>query len=364
MPRTDRILRGVLVFGLVASGACTSSTEVDHTPSSPVVTTSSGTPPQVNSLATLDLRLFVDGAIVAVTDGKETALARWPSTTAPYEPPVEARHGFVGLTYARRGQALWYVTAKGARRLASPVSQGFVVSALGTYVAFGKTDLTSRRGSTHLVLVGGPGFARVEAETSLPNVHAVAWGFVGPHVFVGWGDGAAVSLGIWNPASGTVTKLPAYTRAGPTDQEGGRVVLFQGDGGCWGITTWPARVWPSRDPGADCNTRPMAFSPSGCLLAGISGTVDSGFAGGPRNRVLVTDATDTRTVFRSPPMPGAFQAAWEDESRLLVLAREQRGGGAVLWRCDLDLRRCERVWALEGGSERYGTWIVPKSPSA
>ena len=364
MPRTDRLLRGLLVLGLISFTACTNPTEVDHAPRSPIVSAPSEAPPQVTPRTTLDLRLFVDGTIIVVTDGKGTTVARWPSATAPYEPPVEARHGFVGLTYARRGQALWYVTARGARRLASPVSQGFGVSALGRYVAFGKTDLTSRRGSTRLVLLGGRGFTRVEAETVLPNVHAVARGFVGPDVFVGWGDGGAVSLGVWHPASGTVTKLPAYTGAGPTDQVSGRVVLYQGDGGCcWGITTWPARVWPSRDRGADCSMCSMAFSPSGLLLAGISGIVDSGSTGGLRNRVLVKDAADAKTVFRSPPMPGAFQVAWEDESRLLVLAREQ-GGGAVLWRCDLDRRRCESVWALGNGSERYGAWIVPKSPSA
>lgn len=361
MPRTDRLRRGVLVLALIAFTACTNPAEVDRAPRTPAVSAPSEAPPHAKHRTTLDLRLFVDGTIIAVTDGKETTVARWPSETAPYEPPVEARHGFVGLTYARRGQALWYVTARAARRLANPVSQGFGVSVLGRYVAFGKTDLTSRRGSTRLVLVGGRGFERVEAETVLPNVHSAAGDFIGLDVFVGWGDGGAVSLGVWHPASGTVTKLPAYTGAGPTDQVRGRVVLYQGDGGCWGITTWPARVWPSRDHGSDCSMRSMVFSPSGLWLAGISGTVDSGLTGDLRNRVLVKDPTDAKTVFRSPPMSGAFQVAWEDESRLLVLARE-RGGGAVVWRCDLDRRGCESVWELGSGTERYSAWIVPKPP--
>jgi hypothetical protein len=107
--------------------------------------------------------------------------------------------------------------------------------------------------------------------------------------------------------------------------------------------------------------RSKAFSPSGLWLAGVSGIVDGGFAGGPRNRVLIKDATDATTVFESPPIPGAFQVAWEDESRLLVLAREE-GGGALVYRCDLDQRRCESVWALGGGTGRYSAWLVPIAP--
>lgn len=362
MVRVDRLPRGLLVLAVLLFAACTAPAEVGrNTPRSPVGATPSASPSRVGNDTTLGLRLFVDGRIIMVTDGREATVAQWPSATAPYEPPVEARHGFVGLTYAPRGQALWYVTAGGVRRLGSPVSQGFGVSALGRYVAFGETDLTSRRGSTRLVLLGGHGFERVQAETVLHDVHAAAGDFVGDDVFVGWGDGGAVSLGLWDPASGTVTNLPAYTGAGPADPVSRRVVLYQGDGGCWGITTWPRKVWPSRDRDADCAMRSKAFSPSGLWLAGVFGAGDGGYAGGPRNRVLIKDATDATTVFESPPIPGAIQVAWEDESRLLVLAREE-GGGALVYRCDLDQRRCESVWALGGGTGWYSAWLVPIAP--
>ena len=267
--------------------------------------------------------------------------------------------GFVGLSGDGLDVALWFVAAGGNRLLVPPpLTQGFGVSAGGTSVVVGRADLSRAEGSTRLVMLSGTRFQRVSAETTLPNAKGTAGAVIGTDVFVQTGDGGGVGVELWHTASGSVTPLPAYTDAGPTDPSSGRVVLFQGDGGCWAIATWPQRTRPSDT--AQCHPG-LAFSPDGAMLAGISGSVGDRRSGGRDNRVVVFDASDTTTVFTSPTIPGAVQVAWESASTLLVLARE-RGDEAIVTRCDIDRRTCERVWSVADSGERYGVWLVVTPP--
>lgn len=224
----------------------------------------------------------------------------------------------------------------------------------------GRADLSRVGGSTRLLMLGGRGFRRVLAETTLPNAKGEAGAMIGTDVFVQTGDGGGVGVQVWHTASGSVTPSPAYTDAGPADPATGRVVLFRGDGGCWGIATWPRRPQPSSDP-ARCSVAGLAFSPDGAMLAGVSGRVADGTAGGRDNRVVVFDASDTTPVFTSPTIPGAVQVAWEDPSTLLVLARDG-GDEAVVTRCDIGRRTCERVWSVPDAGGRYGVWLVVVPP--
>jgi hypothetical protein len=310
---------------------------------------------------TLRIPLFVDGTIVSVENDERTIVARWPSPTAPYEPPVAVPGGFVGLSGDGLDLALSFVTPGGNRVVGPPpLTQGFGVSLGGKAVVVGRADLSRVRGSTRLLMLGGRGFDRVLAQATMPNAKGEALAMIGTDVFVQTGDGGAVGLELWHTESGSITPLPAYTDAGPVDPSAGRVVLFQGDGGCWGIATWPRRTRPSSDGKGGCMPE-LAFSPDGAMLAGISGDVGDRTAGGRGNRVVIFDASDTATVFTSPPIPGAVQVAWEGPSTFLVLARDG-GDQAVLTRCDVDRRTCERVWSVPDSGERYGVWLVVASP--
>ncbi len=210
-------------------------------------------------------------------------------------------------------------------------------------------------------MLSGKRFHRVRAETTLPNTKGTAGAMIGTDVFVQTGDGGGVGLEFWHTASGSVTPLPAYTDAGPVDPSNGRVVLFQGDGGCWAIAPWPQPTRSSSGRTAECGAAGLAFSPDGAMLAGISGSIADRRSGGRGNRVVVFDASDTTTVFTSPTIPGAVQVAWESASTLLVLARE-RGNEAIVTRCDIDRRTCERVWSVADSGERYGVWLVVTPP--
>jgi hypothetical protein len=308
---------------------------------------------------TLRLPLFIDGAIVSVENGERTIVARWPSPTAPSQ--VAVRGGFVGLSGEGLDLTLSFAAPGGNRVLAPPpLTQGFGVSLGGRAVVVGRADLSRVRGSTRLQMLGGRGFDRVLAQATMPNAKGEALAMIGTDVFVQTGDGGAVGLELWHTESGSITPLPAYTDAGPVDPSADRVVLFQGDGGCWGIATWQQRTRPSSDPTAECLPG-LAFSPDGAMLAGISGDVGDETAGGRGNRVVIFDASDTATVFTSPPIPGAVQVAWEDPSTFLVLARDG-GDQAVLTRCDVDRRTCERVWSVPDSGERYGLSLVAASP--
>ena len=341
---------------LACSGPATSRSTSDPSVAGPVARPISGQGP------TLRLPLFVDGEVVSVRDGKPTLVARWPSPTAPYEPPVVVPGGFVGLSGDGLDLALWFVAPGGNRLVVPPpLTQGFGVSAGGTSVVVGRADLSRVEGSTRLVMLSGKRFRRVSAETTLPNTKGTAGAMIGTDVFVQTGDAGGVGVELWHTASGSVTPLPAHTDAGPVDPSNCRVVLFQGDGGCWAIATWPQRGRPSSSRTAECGAAGLAFSPDGTMLAGISGSVADRRSGGRGNRVMVFDAGDTTTVFTSPTIPGAVQVAWESASTLLVLARE-RGDEAIVTRCDIDRRTCERVWSVADGGKRYGVWLVVTPP--
>jgi hypothetical protein len=313
---------------------------------------------------TLELDLFVEGRIVEVSDGVETVLAEWPAVAAPYLPPARARNGFVGLAYGPRGVALWYVTPRDAERLAGPVAQAFGVSAGGRRISFGRADLSRIDAPSRLRILAGPGFGRLESTRRLDRFGAGAGAFVGRRVFVGWGDGGHVVLAMWDPRSGEITRLPRFTGAGPAIPATRRVVVYYGDGGCWTAGTWigtrPSLLPMTRNLMCD---REMTFSPSGSRLAGIAGAVDNGFSGSERNRLVVRDAIDARVVFRSGWLPGAYQVGWEDESHVLVLAR-QDGGDVIVHRCDTGTERCESVWSIDADDERYEVWLVAEQPLA
>jgi hypothetical protein len=346
-----------LTAGLLAcSGPTTPPSTGDASPSG----RAPGSPPSRG--ATLRLPLFLDGAIVAVENGERTTIARWPTPAAPYQPPVVVPGGFVGLSGAGPDLSLSFVTRSGNRVLAPPpLTQDFGVSAGGKTVVVGRADLSRIRGSTRLLMLGGKGFGRVLARTTLPNAKGAAGDMIGTDVFVRTGDGGGTGLELWHTASGSITPLPAYTDAGPVDPSTGRVVLFHGDSGCWGIAMWPQRIRPPSDRQDGC-VPGLAFSPDGAMLAGISGDVSDRASGGRRNRVVVFDASDTATVFTSPIIPGAVQVAWEGRSTLLVLSR---GGGdeAVVTRCRVDHATCERVWSEPDTGGRYGVWLVVRPPA-
>jgi hypothetical protein len=256
---------------------------------------------------------------------------------------------------------LWSVTdEEAARLLASGVSQGFAVSALGVRVAFGRTDLTTANSPTTLVVMDASGAAGPPVGSDVFDGYAAPVGFVGRKVLVGTGDGAAAAAGIWEPASGAIETFHEYGRSGATDPVGRRGVLFVGDGGCWEIASWSDGGAFSSVPGPSCHSDPQAFSPTGRRLAGISGWVDSGLTGSLNNRLIVSNAPQASILFRSPVLPGAYQVAWEDENKLLVLAREEEGP-PVVYRCALDLEGCAQVWVLHASPARYAVWLVPKA---
>jgi hypothetical protein len=305
--------------------------------------------------------LFVDGELISVVDGRAVTVARWPSATAPYEPPVMVPGGFVGLSEDGFDRRLWFVARQGSRMLAGPpLTQGFAVSAAGRSVVVGSADLSKLAGSTHLLMFGGRDFRQLQAEAILRNKKGAATAVLGDDVLVQYGDGAVVGVMRWNTVSGSITPLRGYTDAGPVSPSTGRVVLSRDDGGCWSVAVW-SRV-PSSHRGRDrCDPRDPSFSPDGALLAGVSGRVDTGMSGGRNNRVVVLDASDGGVVFTSSPIAGAYQVAWERPSELLVLSRDGRHT-VVVSRCAVDRQTCQPVWSTHDGGERYGTWLVVPPP--
>jgi hypothetical protein len=244
--------------------------------------------------------------------------------------------------------------------LANGVSQGFAVSALGDRVAFGRKDLSTANSPTTLVVMDTSGPAGPPLGTDVFDGYAAPVGFVGRKVLIGTGDGAAAAAGIWEPASGAIKTFHRYGRAGATDPVAGRGVLFVGDGGCWEIASWSDGSAFSSVPAPSCSSGLQAFSPTGRRLAGISGWVDSGLTGSLDNRLVVSNAAQASVLFRGPVLPGAYQVAWEDENRLLVLARDEEGQ-PVVYRCALDLEGCAQVWVLHASPARYAVWLVPKA---
>lgn len=231
--------------------------------------------------ATLGLRLFVRGKVVEITDGREKILLRWPSTTAPYRPPVETRSGFVGLAQSNRDLTLWGASeGKGLRRIAAGVTQGFAASEDGEFVAYGQSG-TAANASTSLALLDRR--RGVAAGESAFNGYAEPVGFAGSLVLLATGDGANSEAGLWNPGGGDVRTFPGYGSAVATDPSTGRFVLGVGDGRCWEVVSSPREISGIPRSQGNCDFRPQAFSPSGALLAGIAGEVDPGGTGGPKN---------------------------------------------------------------------------------
>jgi hypothetical protein len=261
------------------------------------------------------------------------------------------------LTDADQGVGLSFVSKSTSTVLAAPpLSQGFGVSPDGALVAYGRADLSKVSGSTRLVLRGGKGFHNVVTEATMRNAKGTAGAFVDGNVMVQSGDGAVVDASAWDTATGDIALLPGFTDAGPTAASTNGVVLFYGDGGCWQFATWPNLGRSGHGPGA-CGVRSLAFSPDGSRLAGIIGEIDLGAHGNKRNQLIVMDPRSGDTLFQSPAIPGATQAAWEDRSDLLVLARDGKGHAAVT-RCNVDEQRCETVWTFAERDQRYGVWLV------
>jgi hypothetical protein len=360
MRNASRLRILLALLGVVALAACSSE---PPSPIASITPTSEATPaPTSASGGSLRLALFVDGKIVSVRHGQSSTIVDWPSATAPYEPPVAARGGFVGLTDADPGVGLSFVSKSASTELAPPpLSQGFGVSPDGAFVAYGRADLSKITGSTQLVLRGGKAFRHIAAETTMRNAKGTAGDFIDGNVMVQSGDGGAVSTSAWDPAAGDMALLRGFTEAGPADAATNRIVLTVGDGGCWQLGTWPDLGRSGDGPGT-CGVGSLAFSPDGSRLAGVAGQVDLGMSGSRRNQLLVIDPTSGHAIFQSPAIPGAMQSAWEDGSHVLVLARDGKDQATVT-RCDIDQQRCETVWTFADEGQRYGVWLVVTPPS-
>lgn len=347
----SRALWASLLVVAMSAGAC-SGTDSDPIVTSPSVSPSEPSSPAPDSpmrQVTLGLHLFAHGEIVEVIGGEERVVARWPSRIAPYQPPVETRHGFVGLARGRNRLDLWLVSERRAR-IARDVAQGFAVSAGATKVAYGLPRYESGGYHTRLIVATLPEGRSLES-VAIKN-YAQPIGFIGDRVLIFVGD-ALARASLWDPATGEMRPLQRY-RAGATDATSRRALLFQGDGGCWDIGSWGDAFHRVR--GRRCSLSRPAFSPQARWVAGIQGPEF-----GPRNRLDVFDVYKSGHTFRSLPIPGAFQPAWEDEYTALVLARDG-GGGYGAYRCQVDRRkkRCAAVWSGDSGG-RYSTWLVPRS---
>src|SRR5256885_6971694 len=149
LPRSSPKRIALALLGVVTFAACSS-----QTPPRATAPSIGRTPmPQSSPGASLRLALFVDGKIVSVRHGQGSTIVDWPSATAPYEPPVAAKGGFVGLTDADPGIGLSFVSKSATTQLAPPpLSQGFGVAPDGAFVAYGRADLSKVTGSTRLVV--------------------------------------------------------------------------------------------------------------------------------------------------------------------------------------------------------------------
>jgi hypothetical protein len=308
--------------------------------------------------ATLGLPLFLNGEIVEVSQGTATVVAEWPRPTAPYQPPVETDQAILALAPGRQGVDLWRSSQDGgAERVAEGTSQSFAVSAHGA-VAYGVIDPSMTATTLHITNPLGDPMHQVVVDG-----YAAPVGFVGSHIVATTGDGAEVQGFTWNGARDVVSLPPSYHGAIATQQLLGYSVLRIGDSGCWNIVTFVGSSPQESGTPEECSIVPQAFSPSGSLLAGIDGHVEPGFAGSAEARVVVQDVSDRGEVFRSDPIAGAYQVAWEDEARLLVLARSGESTLSV-YRCDLTSKTCKDVWNADGITERYAGWIVTRMNAA
>lgn len=347
----SRCIAALLSLALAAlAGACTQ----DRPSSAPPTTSPMPTPSQtqnVQKTSTIGLHLFAGGKIIKVVGGNKTVVARWPSRTAPYTPPIETQHGFIGLSQGSRRLDLWLVNASSRERLATKVAQSFAVSAGAGAVAYGLP--VYRAGSYHTRLVAATlPEGRVVHSAEVDN-YAQPIGFVGERVLIGVGD-AVAHVALWDPATGQMDTFNRYGRAGATDPTSRKALLYQGDGGCWEVGNWADRFSPVR--GANCNLSAPAFSPQATWIAGIEGAPY-----GANNRLRVIEAFDAQGYFRSAPLPGAFQVAWVDQYTALVMAKQDEGH--TLHRCQTDRRKndCVPLWSDQING-RYSSWLIPRAP--
>lgn len=348
------MVRGVLLLVAALLAAACSGTDSEPGARGPSVSPTGPSPSATETSvprATLGLRLFANGEIVEVTDGDERVLARWPSRIAPYLPPIETRHGFVGLSREPKRLDLWLIGGGQRTRIDRDVAQSFAVSAGGKMVAYGVPRYESNGYRTRLIVARLPEGRRLHSFT-IEN-YAQPIGFIGDRVLISVGD-ALARVSLWEPATGEVQSLKRYGGAGATDATSRRALLYKGDGQCWDIGSWADAF--DRVGGRTCSLSSPVFSPEGQWVAGIHGPEF-----GPHDRLDVYDALEARSYFRSLPIPGAFQPAWEDEYSTLVLARNDSGGYAA-YRCRVDRtrRQCSAVWSGDAG-RRYSTWLVPRS---
>ena len=351
---TRAMVRRVLLIVVALLAAACRGTDSQPDARQPSISPAEPSPSATESAApqaTLGLHLFANGEIVEVIDGHQRVVARWPSRIAPYLPPIETRHGFVGLSRGPKRLDLWLIGDGQGTRIDRDVAQSFAVSAGAQRVAYGLPRYRSGGYRTRLIVATLPEGRRLESVV-IEN-YAQPVGFIGDRVLISVGD-ALARVSLWNPETGAVQLFRRYAGGGSTDATSRRAVLYQGDGQCWDIGAWADAF--DRLRGRTCSLSRPSFSSQGRWVAGIRGPEF-----GPRNRLDVYDVLEARPYFRSLPVPGAFQPAWEDEYRTLVLARDGDGEYAA-YRCRVDRtrRRCPAVWSGDAGG-RYSTWLVPQS---
>jgi hypothetical protein len=300
--------------------------------------------------ATLGLHVFAGGEILHVNYGRENVVARWPSRVAPYAPPVETRHGFVGLAGGETKTDLWLVAAGGNTCLGRDVTHGFAVSAGGRSIAYGLPQWQQGGYRTQLFIAGLPGGRALDSVVI--EDYAVPIGFLGERVLVSAGD-ALDETSLWDPETGEVQVISGYGGSGATDPTSRRAVLYTGGGDDeWDIGSWGDSL-DVQSGGNERMWRP-AFSPEGRWVAGIRGTEFDA-----RARLDVYKTADAHGTLLSDPLPGAFQPAWEDDYTTLVLANDA-SKEHVVYRCRADggTEPCVPVWSTREG-RRYSTWLVP-----
>ena len=343
-----------LLVALVTAGCVDedrSAPTASEGPSGPASPSIERTPTPAPTGATLGITVFSNGRILEFDDGRERVVAEWPSLNAPYHAPVQTPYGFVGLARRAAGDgALDLVLVRGDkhRLIERDVAQGFAVSDGANNVAYSALSANGRR--SRMVVMGMPqreliGSVRIDG-------YAEPVGFVGEKVLMTSGDGHAVAS-LWDPASGNIEHLHDYGSEGATHPTARRALVYQGDGLCWEIASWSDTFDSVQGP--TCSLTSPAFSPDGRWIAGVEGQ-DFGV----RNTLRVFDVYEAKPYFRSVPITGAFQLAWEDEATILVVAR-RKWGPSTLHRCDVDSanRSCRLVWKSESKG-RYSNWVVPR----
>ena len=354
MSRPTARVVALLVVATLATACARIDTGFVGTRSTPPDGSSPPVPASV-AAATLGLHLFVNGKIIEVTDGDPRVIARWPSRSAPYLPPIETPHGFIGLARDRERVDLWLVRHGRNTCLGSDVARGFAVSAGARRVVYGRATYRSGGYETQLHVATLPG-GRTIGSVAVDG-YAVPVGFVGNRVVLTIGDGLG-GASVWDPTTEEVELLNGYRGAGATDPTSRRALIYAGAvDRAWVVGSWGDDFAHSH--GGDLVLSRPAFSPQGRWLAGIRGPEY-----GSQGRLDVYNALDARPYFLSRSIPGAFQPAWEDESTALVLARHGERA-YIAYRCrpgDGIRRPCADVWSGESGG-RDSAWLIPTSAS-